>query len=188
MSRADKTVLKQWERICKRLSVYVPPSHLRLCIICDCKDRNTAREVARITLLLPLLQHCAIRLLSRRDEAFQHLGKAIALRLTGREEPFVGTFRFFDLPKEIQLRIMEYTDLIATRTLEWEPSATLEFHSGVCESEVAADLFTRGAGTELLAWRGFSGPYLCCRKVSASSPHCLCRIFPVSYFLVNREF
>jgi hypothetical protein len=55
VSRADKTVLKQWERICKRLSVYVPPSHLRLCIICDYKDQNTAREVARITLLLPLL-------------------------------------------------------------------------------------------------------------------------------------
>jgi hypothetical protein len=64
----------------------------------------------------------------------------------------VGTFRFFDLPKEIQLRILEYTDLIATRTLEWEPSVTLEFHSGVCRSEVAVDFSTSGTGTELLAW------------------------------------
>jgi hypothetical protein len=102
----------------------------------------------------------------------------------------VGSFRFFELPKEIQLRILEYTDLIAIRPLEWEPSATLEFYSDVCGSEVAVDFSpgVAGTSTELLGWQYFSGPYLCCRKVSAYSPHCSCKTFPVSYFLVSREF
>jgi hypothetical protein len=119
-----------------------------------------------------------------------HLGKDIAWRLTGREELFVGSFRFFELPKEIQLRILEYTDLIAIRPLEWEPSATLEFYSDVCGSEVAVDFSpgVAGTSTELLGWQCFSGPYLYCRKVSAYSPHCSCKTFPVSYFLVSREF
>lgn len=110
-----------------------------------------------------------------------------ALCLTGREEPFVGTFRFFDLSKEIQLRILEHTDLIADRTLEWGTHAALEFHSSVCKSEVAVDFSTGGTGTRLLGWQGFPGPYLCCRRVAAYSPHCFCRTFPASYFLVSPE-
>jgi hypothetical protein len=187
VSRADKTVLKQWVRICRHLALYLTPSQLRLCIICDCEDWHTAREVTRTASVLPLLQHCAIRLSARRDEKLRQLAKHTALRLTGREEPFVGTFRFFDLPKEIQLRILEHTDLIANRTLEWRPHAAPEFHSSVCKSEVAVDFSTGGTGTELLRWRGFPGPYLCCRKVAAYSPHCFCRTFPASYFLVNHE-
>lgn len=139
VSRADKNVLKQWARICRHLALHLTPSQLRLCIICDCEDWDTAREVTRTASVLPLLQHCAIRLSAHRDETLRQLAKHTALCLTGQEEPLVGIFRFLDLPKEIQLRILEHTDLIADRTLEWGPHTTLEFHSSVCKSEVAVD-------------------------------------------------
>lgn len=144
-------------------------------------------EENRTASVLPLLQHCAIRLSAHGDETLRQLAKHTALCLTGQVEPFVGIFRFLDLPKEIKLRILEHTDLTADRTLDWGPNTTLEFHSSVCKSEVAVDFSTGSTATRLLGWQGFLGPYFCFRRVAAYSPHCFCRTFPASYFLVSHE-
>jgi len=101
VTKADKMILDQWERICRRFSENIPPSQLRLCIISDCKDLDTARDVARIASTLPLLHLCAIRFSTSLVEPLKELAKQTVLHLTGQDVPLAGAFQFFHLPKEI---------------------------------------------------------------------------------------
>ncbi|KAH9208126.1 hypothetical protein DL95DRAFT_395537, partial [Leptodontidium sp. 2 PMI_412] len=64
-------------------------------------------------LLLPTLRDFALRLGRDYHEDLQALAETTVLRLTVRPSNSEPPFRFLDLPKEIQLKILKYTDLVA---------------------------------------------------------------------------
>ncbi|KIM94177.1 hypothetical protein OIDMADRAFT_61009 [Oidiodendron maius Zn] len=187
VSRADRRAVEQWRRICMRLSAYVPPLQLRLCLICDCSDWQTVREVANISSALPVLQDCAIRFFTRPVELLKQLARQTALRLTAQKEPALNPFPFLNLPKELQLRILEYTNLVASTALEWSPDSPLTFGPSTC-TRPTNETSATGTGLEFLGWELFPSIFLCSTKVSAFNSHCTCERFTRSYFLINREF
>ena len=187
VSRADRRAVEQWRRICIRLSAYVPPLQLRLCLICDCSDWQTARDISNLSSVLPVLQDCAIRFFTRPVELFKQLARQTALRLTAQKEPTLTPFPFLNLPKELQLRVLEYTSLVASSSLEWSPDSPPALSRSTCTRPTNMIPATDN-GLEFLGWERFPSLFLCSTKVSAFNPYCSCESFPRSYFLINHEF
>jgi len=103
----------------------IEPKKLNLYLVCDSADIQSARGIAGPLLQLPLLKDCAIRFgridcrsySTETKRQLQQLAANTTLRLTGRLN--VQAFRFLDLPQEIQLKILEFTDLVTPYDIQW---------------------------------------------------------------------
>ncbi|KAH8589788.1 hypothetical protein B0O99DRAFT_745760 [Bisporella sp. PMI_857] len=112
VSASHQTIISNWQRVCRRWAETVQPGHLSLYVICDCEDRRTVDLIVKPLLSVPILQDCGLRLARDYDDDLQSVAKETALRLTGRSTPVsLQPFRFLDLPKEIQLNILQQTNL-----------------------------------------------------------------------------
>jgi hypothetical protein len=121
-SCADKSIISEWRRTASRLAAYIQPSRLELYFACDTQDYETAKQVAEPILQMPTLKDCAIRLGREPNDDLQHLAEEVVLRVTGVSKIcFCPQFRFMDLPKELQFRILEFSDLITPYEVEWWP-------------------------------------------------------------------
>ncbi|KAI8957554.1 hypothetical protein F5Y11DRAFT_360735 [Daldinia sp. FL1419] len=103
---------------------------LNLYLICDTGNDKKTRAVLRPLHDNPgILADCHIRLDEERYSLLCAVAQDVALRAKGidpglRKKPF----RFMDLPQELCLRILKYTDLVAPRNeIEWTPE--LGFHT-----------------------------------------------------------
>jgi hypothetical protein len=95
----------------------IQPGKLELGIICDCADLETAEVIVQPLLTFPALSGCAIRLALIPNKELQALAKDTMGRLLQRtpSPPVdVQLFRFLDLPKEIQLNILGWTNLVCS--------------------------------------------------------------------------
>ncbi|KAN0074881.1 hypothetical protein V8E54_007492 [Elaphomyces granulatus] len=106
-----------WGRVCTKLGAYSRPSHLELRLILWYGAR--AGAVLRSMQTLPVLKNLAITIYFR-DLAplgVHHLAASIINRQlnipTCQSTQYHSHFRFMDLPTEIQITILKYTDLIA---------------------------------------------------------------------------
>lgn len=71
-----------------------------------------------------LLRSCSIRLSCTRQPILEDLARHCVEQSTYQfEKPHcIGTFRFFDLPRELQLQILSHTDLVTPlREVKWTP-------------------------------------------------------------------
>lgn len=113
VSRTDKRILDQWRSICSYIATHAVPGKLRLYVICHVQDEAIAKQVIQPMLQLPRLQECGLCLgpaqHPARDE-LKHLAEVAVRRLTCHNTQL--PFRFLDLPKEIQLLILERTSLV----------------------------------------------------------------------------
>jgi hypothetical protein len=117
-----RPILRDWEKMCEFLAKCILPGRLKLAFVCDMDDIESAREILAPMNQLPLLKECALRLgvlpigNTGVQSKLQNMATRTALQLTGRwiDRPF----QFLDLPQEIQLRILSYTELVASRDLQ----------------------------------------------------------------------
>lgn len=183
-----KILRDQWRAICRRLSGCITPERLSLYFACDCEDVGTAEQIVEPLQALPRLKHLAIRLSRRSQGSLRQLARITTLNLTGQrhlmpEQPF----RFFDLPYEIQYRILEHTSLVAERPRYWTPYQHLQ--SEYCASSgyaLATEVDNFGYG---LPWGKMSAQLCFCMHAhSAYTSACECDPSHLTLFLVNRRF
>lgn len=175
VSRHDKSVISDWKILCKRLALHIPAFQLRLSLICYTNDYETARSIIQPMMELPFLEACSIRISKESDLHLHHLAETAALQLTGRSKP---VFRFTDLPGELQVRILEYTDLIAPFDLQWCPQSGYSCYCCYYTSRVTnACLVCREV-------RLYSFSDL---KQDSFASQCGCWTFPSALFLVSHR-
>lgn len=181
-SVTDNLIISQWEQICARLSTNIQPSKLSLYIICDCEDRQTADMIIAPLLTLPLLQDCGLRLAKEYDKGLQEVAKSTVLYLTRYSTPQnLPPFRFLDLPREIQLNILQHTRLVYDD--ETRCGQDYMRFGGYCSAQGKAPSATAPDSSLLKCF--------CCSSHSAfsfSCDNCESLGFPHAFFLVNRTF
>jgi hypothetical protein len=103
----------------------IEPKKLKLYLVCDSADIQSTGDIAGPLLQLPPLKDCTIRFgrihcrsySKETKRQFQQLAANTAIWLTGRLN--VQPFRFLDLPQEIQLKILGFTDLVTPYDIQW---------------------------------------------------------------------
>ncbi len=197
---ADLTnaLLEEWRETVAYLASHVVPGQLELTLVCDVHrdDIEVAKHVVDGLRLLPLLKDCHVRLCGKAEPRFQQLAQEAALQACGIKScgHSAGPY-LLNLPSELQLRILQFTDLITPynevvwmRTsrgyrIERAPCAELirghpcppEFHNG-CQFNQC---------WEKLWWKPSIGCF-CRRRHAAFSSQCRCWAPPTPLFLVCR--
>lgn len=179
-SISDQAIISQWQRICVKLSRSVLPGQLKLYIICDCEDLQTAKMITEPLTTLPMLRDAALRLRRDYDKQAQSLVENTVLRLTNRSSKLASPFRFLDLPKEIQLHILKYTDLVAETEITCNSDQMV--YNIACPTGGAA-ISSTDPDTALLKCFCYSG-----HSAFTFRCHHYKRLgFPSAMFLVNRK-
>lgn len=82
-SRHYKSVILAWERFCKSSAPHIQSCRLRLCLVCDTDNYDTAKAVLAPLLEFPTLKECSIRLSLEPDPELRRLAKTTTRSLTG---------------------------------------------------------------------------------------------------------
>jgi hypothetical protein len=197
----ERTAFKEWQGLWKILSPNINQDRLKLFLTCDMADVELADGFLQPLLQAPILQlrQCSIRLSSGnkvpaslyypRLDSLKELATLARLnveRLT--RQPIQSPFRYGDLPKEIRLQILEYTELVSQFDLAWttrQPEA----------------LSYQSLKSKFYEHRRFQPEESnCCWKCSpmadicscflrhgAFSTTCTCWTMPTQFFLVDRK-
>jgi hypothetical protein len=203
-----ETTLAEWQSTVKLISSHgVDFSNLELSFVCDVRHDEpqiAQLAVAPLALLAPL-RDCHVRLCRERSTEIQEIANDAVLRARGisQQRP-VGVeppgasgdlSRLLSLPRELRLRILEYTDLITPcKEVTWDRvlasylvrrpgCVNIEARGKTCIPRVH-----RGCQFSQ-CWVTYPEPSIgCfCRLVhSASSSTCRCWGSPLALFLVCR--
>ncbi|KAK8091732.1 hypothetical protein PG997_002093 [Apiospora hydei] len=206
-------VVEAWQAAADYVLAHANREELRLQLICD-----TGHKAATTNVLGPLIAHpgslrdCEIRLAPKRDDKLCSLARNAALRVKGLDvELHDKPVRFMDLPPEIRLHILEYTDLVTPcKEIEWRPGCrggfSVTFADRAYRHQTDACYTTR---REAQGWRRFvncqssSSSHLlptqslsssdthrtgsvCTARQSGYAPRCQCWAPPRALLLVSR--
>ena len=170
-ARQHAIILHEWQDIVNKLAVHCSLESLRLDLVCDTQDMETAYDVVKRLSPIQNLGACSIRL--SQNPSWQHsvVARQTAYRLVDSvPEPILGHKPIkYHLPPEILSHILAYSELIAPFDLEWRPDRGLV-------------------------------PFDCCKKCTATLDFCTCPFYhgaysrsctcwrlPLSIFLVSRQ-
>jgi hypothetical protein len=188
--------IKEWQQLCQLLKVNIQPDRLKLSFICDSADLEIAEEVLRPFSQVPLLRECSIRLglnysraASENSDALklQNLARQTIDKMTGRPVP--GTFRYSNLPNEIQLQILAYTDLVTPYDIVWalNTSAAHVIKSPFYEHRTFPHPDDPQGSTCCGQCSSTPQACSCWTRFAAFSSTCTCWQFPLSFFLINKK-
>ncbi|PGH13724.1 hypothetical protein AJ80_06229 [Polytolypa hystricis UAMH7299] len=108
-------VLSEWNQALSHLASHLQPDRLDLRIQLNTLDEVFVAAMVKPLAKLSTLKHCSIDCEAGAHPVLQRLAEIAVLHTTGKAE---GTpFRLLNLPLEIQLRILEHTELIAPSTI-----------------------------------------------------------------------
>lgn len=180
-ARKDRYLLAELERVCRHLALHLPHDRLRLAFVCDSSNYGLAAQAMKSLLLLPKLRWCSISLSRKYNAQLRKLAETPRLSLTGHPESrFKAPFPFRDLPKELQLKVLHHTGLVAPYHLYYRSKSHLwapqTIQNGGCFYDEVPLQFARE-------------PSCCCRhrEHSVSSWSCSCWHWPTALFTVDRE-
>ena len=166
-SRHERYLLREWERVYTRLATTISPQRLRLCIICESADRDTAERFHRPFRSLPRLAACSVRLSPSPDTLLQSLANNISKYMT--QKPSENFSRFLDLPDELRSQILSHTGFVAPFDISWCSNTQKIAREGCCHK--CSDTLE---------------PCCCAAQGHAASPQmCTCWYLPTSLFRVN---
>lgn len=132
---AAQVMLSEWRSTAVYMSSFLSSGSLELSLVCDIDSRHPqTMEVADQAVaplnLLPLLKNCHIRLCESPDRWLQQVASDAVMRACGVITPYSkpppAAAPFLCLPRELRLRILEYTDLIAP----WKEVTRSRYHRG----------------------------------------------------------
>ncbi|KAL4866944.1 hypothetical protein BDV12DRAFT_128340 [Aspergillus spectabilis] len=105
-----------WKQICHQLATHIKQDdQLEIRLICGATTKKTLAAFLEPLLKLPRLRELSIRVGPRRNLDLQ---QALMATIGQKTRFFLhqtrsGVFRFLDLPVELQVRILEFTELVA---------------------------------------------------------------------------
>lgn len=118
-SRLDTRALRDWERVCNHLARHISAGQLRLYIICWVESESVARQILQPLSGLPALADLGLDLgpgTPHNRRTLQDLAFTQRQALTA--QPIIHPpFRFLDLPRELQLEVLQHTNLTATHPI-----------------------------------------------------------------------
>lgn len=183
-----REIVSPWNAVVDRLAQYIQSSTLRLSVICDTVNETTARHVMEPLLALPALAACDIRLSQAPYTVQSAIARSMAVQLTGGGDggdgngdtsdsgrKYADSFRFLDLPIELQLRILGYSDLVSPSAIELGAACTRPYRLASC-CQMCTDTL------EACCCAVMHGAY------STSAGSCTCWTMPTPLFLVNHDF
>ncbi|CZR68618.1 uncharacterized protein PAC_18517 [Phialocephala subalpina] len=168
-SGPENSPIVKWTKLCKYMASHIVPNQLKLCVICDVADIETAKEVVDPLSSVPILRGLAIRLGNDpKDLCLYDLAKRTVYEKTNHSEATQSSpFRFGDLPQEIRFQILECTELVTPFDIAWAP-----YRSSCGLSVFEFRIFKRWySNTYLPVDEHFSG---CCRECSDAKEGCCC--------------
>lgn len=180
----DAALLKEWQETITCLANTITAGILNLAVVCDVCPTNAGVQVATFVtsslLRLPKLRHLSIRLCQQPEPRLNQLAYDIVLQTrhitplpnkkSGSAAP--SSSRLLNLPVELRLRILSYTDLITP----WTEVAWSLRHGGFLASHTYCDnLAFAGASCPPRLHHGcqFSRCYI---TYPTSSDGCFCRL------------
>lgn len=169
--RQHAAILQEWQDIVGKLKSHCQLDSLRLDLVCDAQDMNTARDVVEILSPIPYLGACSIRLSRNPSWHRADLARLTACRLVcglpgGTEQRRPKTYR---LPTEILAHVLQYSEIVAPFDLEWSADRGL----------VPFDCCTKCTATlDFCACSYYHGAY---------SSTCTCWRLPLHIFLVSHQ-
>ncbi|KAI1270382.1 hypothetical protein F5Y18DRAFT_368173 [Xylariaceae sp. FL1019] len=171
--------LARWQAASELLSRHMRPNRLDFSLLCDSANERTAGDVLECLSGFPVLADFHVRLASKPDPALRRLAEEASYKVTGRHS--IEVFRFFSLPPELRLHILEHTDLVApTRSISWRPAASTEsfeggrFEDRSIDTVQCRDIIRAGC--------------FCAYQHAAYSTTCRYWRSPQSLFLVSKAF
>ncbi|KAB5566356.1 hypothetical protein GE09DRAFT_1106407 [Coniochaeta sp. 2T2.1] len=140
--------LLEWQATVQHLSSHISPGALHLGFVCDVADSEMARRITSELDHFPALRQCDIRLNNdpNKEELFEIAKQAAVRALNSKAYRLFppcppSPFRFLDLPPEVRLHILGYTDLVTPlSTVSWELGLMHDFSRrrllmGTCEND-----------------------------------------------------
>jgi len=182
-SVSHQTIISLWKRICHRWARTIRPGQLSLYVMCDCENRQTVDLIVRPLLAVPMLQDCGLRLASEYNIELQGVAEDTALCLTGRSPPVsLPSIRFLDLPKELQLIILQQSSLVSNQEICCTQDRMRCPRSCPSNGKPINNRFIDGSLLKCFCCRGHSAFNFHCGDYCASLG------FPSALFLVSRDF
>ena len=180
IARSDRSVITQWQQICARFSEHAKPKKVKLYLICPVSSIALARKVLQPLSSLPVLCECGISLGGCRESNLQDLARKTALILMGKSH-LLKPFRFFDLPDEIQLQILEHTPLVSAVKLQaYEWNSKMRYYW----KDPRNYPLTEDQWNDIAVYP----IHFCCRELAGLNLRCACYSFLSAYYLVSRRF
>ncbi|KAI3319637.1 hypothetical protein HD806DRAFT_508632 [Xylariaceae sp. AK1471] len=203
-----------WRETARHVLSRVSPGTLSLHLICDTGYSEETHAVLEPLLAFAgTLKACELRLGSKRDSYLVNFAHETVARIEARNYALSlrnKPFRFLDLPAELRLHVLRYTDLVTPyNEVEWNPQQgfrvldpTLHAHHVKPHADLCRDIENRlykgvenpFGGTLYRSCRFFrckpdsaweTGDF-CGRSRSAYSPACQCWILPGPLMVVCR--
>ncbi|KAI8961183.1 hypothetical protein F5Y11DRAFT_237946 [Daldinia sp. FL1419] len=177
--------LAAWQQAANHVLRHSNPRKLRLHIICDDSEEHGLPGVLEPLRASPgRLKDCALRLHGKRDKRLFEMARQV-VETVSLEAPKCPEkpFRFLDLPPELQISILKYTDLVTpANEVRWNTPRGFYF-------EYVSDEFADEHDHRVLPWCEDYHSELgcfCMRCHSSYSSRCRCWHPPRAFFLVNR--
>jgi hypothetical protein len=140
-------LIPKWKSVAELLHHHLTPNVVDLTFVSHVPTGNTviSSELLQPLLCFPKLLHCRIHLLPWRFPALLNQARETVIALTHRIPPeYSEPFRYLDLPQEIRLQILQYTDLVTPHAeVEWATTRKYQIrlagddklvHSPVCHN------------------------------------------------------
>jgi hypothetical protein len=201
-----KRMLAEWQTTVIHLAPHLTPRRLELSLVCDVhpEEAEAARLVVAPLSVLPSLKDCHVRLCEGGKSAeLQQLAQETALRGRGilstvsPASPALLRPRLLHLPREVRLRILEFTDLITPwKEVSWSrvrrgywvnqvPCFNREYYMGDCPPDLHHGCQFIQCALPAVESQPTVGCF-CRRWHSAFSTGCRCWERPTPLFLVCR--
>jgi hypothetical protein len=195
---SSQEVLLNWQEAASHLISHIKPLTLRLSLLCDSANIERAKKIVEPLRAVSTLANCWIRLGRKPNHHLQATAQEAAMRAIGHQypPPSPSVFRYFDLPPEIRLNILQYTDLVTpTRNIEWsfERKFGLRYNDPGCKIPIWRQISTAGSShicqfRECRHDRDLIAEDYCQSQHAAFSANCHCWAPPASLLMVSKAF
>ncbi|KAF4549208.1 Hypothetical protein D9617_23g006230 [Elsinoe fawcettii] len=187
-------LLPSWLAAASHLRQHLVPGRLSLSFTCDVDDYSFALMIASPLLALPRLNRCWLRLSAGLDPQIAQLARRVSRTCTGHgraqeDQPF----RYTDLPKEVQLLVLSFTDLVTPFSeIHWTPDEHYHLIMSQRKGTSYSDAVFSMDEEEYEMWvcheRTEMYGCFCRRHHSAYWEGCRCWSSPTPLFLVSKDF
>jgi hypothetical protein len=196
-TRRHQEALSEWASVASHIFTRLNSADLCFNFICDVQDTESAeRAVMPLLNISSPLAQCDVRLGQSPDSTLQDIAQYASKRATGRHHLYsISPFPFMDLPVEIRLQILKYTDLVTPLLeVEWCPKRNFRLHfaNSPCHGydEYRCCTPEQHYAAQFRSCTPNGGPAFnscfCRRRHAAYSSACHCWAPPTSLFLVCR--